>query len=282
MTTATYDGVMRANIEMHTRLADSYRGAEPHYRPENVALVKRRLSDLVQRTGATRLLDLGCGAGFMIDIARDLVGEIHGVDITPAMMSRIDTSGPARIEIFEADSGAFTPHGLYEIVTAYSFLHHLYDVTATCRTAFKALTEGGCFYADLEPNFYFWNALAPLERGGSYDPIVTREIEMVTYKDEDFEKSFGMAREVFHAAEWGKSELGGFREEELRETLLRVGFRAVDVQYHWFLGQSSLLNDPRYVHLDRHEFAAQMDAVLQRTLPLCRSLYKYLRIIATK
>ena len=47
-------------------------------------------------------------------------------------------------------------------------------------------------------------------------PIVRkREIEMVTYKDEDIEKNFGVDKDVFNAAEYGKNIKGGFRAEEL-------------------------------------------------------------------
>ena len=228
------------------------------------------------------MLDLGCGTGFMINLGRDLVEEIHGVDITPAMMAKVDRSGPAKIELFESDTGKFAPRGEYDVATAYSFLHHLYDIRPTCETAFKALKKGGAFYADLEPNFYFWQAIGGLKRDGAYDPMVKREIEMVTYKDEDIERNFGVPKQVFHDAEWGKNVTGGFREEDTRAMLLDVGFREVDVFYHWFLGQASLLNEERYAGEDRFHIAAAMDGMLQRSMPLSRQLFKYVGIVARK
>jgi hypothetical protein len=38
---------------------------------------------------------------------------------------------------------------------------------------------------------------------------------MVTYKDEDIEKNFGVSKDVFNTAEFGKNITGGFKEEEL-------------------------------------------------------------------
>ena len=185
--------VADANVELHTKLAASYNSCEPHFRAENVAKVEARLVSALDAGGRARLLDLGCGTGFMIDIAKRHVEEIHGVDITPAMIERVDRSGGALIELHLADTGRFEPEpGSFDVVTAYSFLHHLADVEPTLRTAARALHAGGVFYADLEPNSEFWSAIGALERGGEYDPILSREIEMVTFKDEDIERQFGV------------------------------------------------------------------------------------------
>ena len=83
--------VMRANIEVHTRMVDQY-NSEPHFRPENQAKVRKVLEELAARVGGGRLLDVGCGTGFMIHLAADLFEEIHGVDVTPAMMAKVDVS----------------------------------------------------------------------------------------------------------------------------------------------------------------------------------------------
>ena len=88
-----------------------------------------------------------------------------------------------------------------------------FDVKPTIETAFKALKTGGVFYADLDPNFYFWDQIDQLQRDGSYHSIVKREIEMVTYKDEDILNKFGVPCETFNDAEYGKNRLGGFKEE---------------------------------------------------------------------
>ena len=276
--------VIDANVALHTRMADDYRTCEPHFRPENRAKVKARLAALVAETNAKRMLDLGCGTGFLIDLARDLVPEIHGVDVTPAMLEKVDRSGPAKVEVFLGEAGAFAAQeGAYDLVTAYSFLHHLFDVTPVCRTAFRALRAGGRFYADLEPNFYFWDAIGRLERHGAYDAMVRREIEMTAHKDEDLERQFGVDRAVVRDAEYGKNALGGFREETLRELLTGIGFRRVEVFHHWFLGQAVLVNDESFGPVEaRFRHAEVMDGLLQRAMPLTRPLFKYLGVVAEK
>jgi SAM-dependent methyltransferase len=240
-------------------------------------------ADIFKETNATKMLDLGCGTGFLINIAKKYIKHIDGVDVTKEMLDKVDVTGEANINLFQHDTGSFpVKKGDYDVVTAYSFLHHLYDITPTLQTAFEALKPGGIFYNDLDPNFYYWEQINNLEREGNYNPIVKREIEMVTYKDEDIEKNFGVSKDDFNHAEFGKNIVGGFKEEILREKLLAVGFSKVEIFYFWFLGQASIINNPDMHKEESLKYAKSMDHSLQSVLPLSRHLYKYLGFKATK
>jgi len=283
-TSSEYDEVVAANVRLHTSMSDQYQTCEPHYRPENLAHVERKLLRAIDGIGARRMLDLGCGAGFMIEIAKPHLEEIHGVDATPAMLERVDRSGPATITLEQGDTGSVeVEDASFDVVTAYSFLHHLYDVGPTLATAAGALREGGRFYADLEPNAYFWRGIEQLERdGGDYDPIVAREIHAVAHRDEEIEAEFGVSAADFNRAEWGKSMLGGFTPEELREQILGAGFTTVDFSYEWFVGRGQIMNDESLPAQQRDVSVAAIDELLQRALPLSRGLFKYLGFVATR
>lgn len=280
-----YNEVIKANITVHSKIATLYKN-EPHFRPENISVVEAALKALVAETSATKLLDLGCGTGFMINLAKHHVRRIVGVDVTRAMLDQVDTTGPAKIELHEHDTGSFPAEaGAFDLVTAYSFLHHLYDIAPTCATAAKALRKGGKFYADLDPNFYFWEAIKELEgRPGKegYDPILSREIDAVAHKDDQMNEEFGIPTAVFNDAEYGKDVAGGFKEDVVRETLLKVGFTDVKFSYYWYLGQGLVVNDPARTPAERTANAALVDAVLQKVMPLSRNLYKYIGFVATK
>lgn len=281
--TLTHEQVMQANIELHSKLADAYNKNEPHFYPENVKKVDAIIARLVKETGARKVLDLGCGTGFMIDITKKHVTEIHGVDITTAMMDKIDRLGDCKIELHVGDACTFREGaGSFDLVTGYSFLHHLFDVNPVLETAYEALKSGGKAYFDLDPNFYFWDGVGTLDRAGTYDPIVKREIEMVTYKDEDIEAKFGIKGEVFNSAEFGKSYAGGFKEEAMTAMLRSIGFKQIEFFYHWFVGQGLMINDPALPKAQQMERAAIVDGLLQKALPLSRNLYKYVGFIATK
>ncbi len=281
--TGSHEAVLAANVELSAQLASSYNESEPHYRPENVARVAAKLEGVIAETGAERMLDLGCGTGFMIDIARTRIDRIHGVDARPAMIGRVDTeAGPAEVTIEVGDTGDVDlEEGTYDVVTAYSFLHHLYEVGPTLRTAARALRPGGKLYVDLEPNRHFWDAIAALDRAAPHDPIIEREIAMVA-DHEGVALDVGVDAETFNLAEWGKTERGGLGEEEMTSALAEAGFASQRFFYEWFVGQGQLINDPER---DRERALGDADVVsglLARAHPLSRPLFKYMGFVATR
>ncbi len=278
-----YKKVITANRKLHTILASSYNETEPHFKPENIAHVDRQLRKVFAVTNARRLLDLGCGTGFIINIAKKYVKEIDGVDVTEAMLARVDRSGDAAIRLHVADSGSFSvAEGSYDVVTAYSFLHHLYDIEPTLRNAAKALRLGGKFYSDLEPNFYFWRAISDLNPNDQYDFVVKREIDSVVEKDSEIQERFHVDKDTFNQAEYGKAFLGGFAHERLGEQLIAAGFRNVEVFYYWFLGQADLVNDSSRPRAEQVAAAEMFAETLIRGLPLTRHLFKYMGFVATR
>lgn len=109
-----------------------------------------------------------------------------------------------------------------------------------------------------------------------------REIESVTFKDEEIEAKFGVSREVFNHAEFGKDIAGGFKESVLRTALHEARFSRVDVHYHWFLGEGFLINSGTLPREQLQEQTAIVHDALQRALPASRNLFKYLGFVATK
>jgi ubiquinone/menaquinone biosynthesis C-methylase UbiE len=278
-----YQKVIDANQKLHTVLASSYNQTEPHFRRENIEHVDRQLSILCRATNARRLLDLGCGTGFIINIAKKYVQELDGVDVTDAMLQQVDRSGGAVIHLHLADTGSFpVKEASYDVVTAYSFLHHLYDIEPTLRNAAKALRPRGKFYADLEPNYYFWKAISDLDPNVHYDSMVKREIDSVVEKDIEIQARFHVDTDTFNHAEYGKSFLGGFSEEKLKEQLRKVGFTEVEISYYWFLGQAELVNDSRRSRAEQVSMANTLAEMLTRGLPLTRHLFKYIGFVATR
>ncbi len=281
-----YNEVIQANIAVHSKLASLYAKTEPHFRPENLAVVDGTLKRLAAETAAKSLLDLGCGTGFIINLAKHHVQRVVGVDVTRAMLDQVDTSGPAQIELHEHDTGSFAVEaGSFDLVTAYSFLHHLYDMKPTLKTAADALRQGGRFYADLDPNFYFWDAITKLQsapESSGYDPLVTREIDAVARQADQMNVEYGVPNSVINDAEYGKNVAGGFKEDAVRAALLEVGFTDATFTYYWYLGQALVVNDESKPREQRLADAALIGSVLRKVMPLSRHLYKYIGFVATK
>jgi ubiquinone/menaquinone biosynthesis C-methylase UbiE len=278
-----YKKVLDANVEVHTRLAKQYNVNEPHFRPENIERVSKRLSAVLHSKAGYRQLDLGCGTGFMINIGKQFSSSITGVDITKAMLDEVDTSGEALVKLVNQDTGSFVPEAQgFDFVTAYSFLHHLCDLAPTLKTAYTALRPGGVFYADLEPNWYFWQAISELNGDCFGSPLLEREISQVSFKDQDVNERFGIDPSTFNHAEYSKNISGGFREYDLRQLLLELGFSRVEVFYSWFLGQGAILNDARTERGKNAELCDRIESHLGSIMPVTRSLFKYLGFYAFK
>ena len=262
-------------------MADSYQREEPHYRPENKAKVRANLLRLAEQTGTARMLDIGCGAGFVIDQVSDIFDEVHGLDATRAMLDRVDTSsGNVTLHEGVAESLPFEDAS-FDLVTAYSVFHHLADHRPVLAEAARVLRPGGVLYIDLEPNRAFWQAIEQVEQShvdrlGDLDEIVSREVRAVLHIEDDVQQRFAIDPDVFRSAEYIKSELGGFDPAQFEEHAATAGFSSCSTTHEWFLGQGVVL------HGESPEAAQLVEYHLRRLLPLTAPLFKYLRFEATR
>ncbi len=280
----TKEGVLKANVELHTQLADVYNKDEPHWKPENIQIVRARLQYLKQAVGAADMLDIGCGTGFMIEVARPLgFATITGMDITPRMIEQVDGTGSAKVELILGDVSQIPrPDGSFEVATAYSFIDHLYDMPAVFREVNRTLKARGAFYAGLIPNEPYWTAINQLDPSLQYSESIAREIRHVSQKDSEINETYGVDQETFKIAEYQKNIRGGLSEVALREQLLEAGFTRVEFFYDWFLGQRKIHLDESLSVKERESRMALVEAVLREQLPVSRSLFKYLSFYAFK
>jgi ubiquinone/menaquinone biosynthesis C-methylase UbiE len=269
--------VIAANIAVHTAMAATYEEREPHFRPENKASVRSVLESISRRTGRGRLLDLGCGTGFVIDLARDLFDRIDGVDVTQAMLDRVDTSGGHVVLHRQPCESLSFDDATFDAATAYSFLDHLEDYSLVLREAFRVLRPGGVLYADLLPNRRFWESIASAAgRGGVSSPLVKREIEMLTSQPEMVERDYAVDADTFIAAEPWKTATRGIAAEEFTAITKDIGFASIDIRFQWYLGQGAIL------HGVGARGAELVETHLRDLLPVSESLFKYLRVELTR
>jgi ubiquinone/menaquinone biosynthesis C-methylase UbiE len=271
--------VIEANVLMHTRAAEKYKEIEPHYSPENIERVRCILKSLKGRTEGNSLLDVGCGTGFVIDIAKEYFKVIRGVDVTPAMIEKADTASPScdiKVEIAESENLPFKDH-TFDVCTAYALLHHLHDIQPTFNEIFRVLKSGGIFYSDLDPNAYFWEAISLLPSNAVYCHVLKREIDAVLNKEEELAKLYGIDKKTIQKAEYLKHVKGGFKEEELSKGLKAAGFSNFKIKYEWFLGEGNIIHDER-----TNASAGTMRSYFHEMLPLTRHLFKYVSIYAEK
>jgi ubiquinone/menaquinone biosynthesis C-methylase UbiE len=271
--------VLQANKELHTKLADVYKETEPHYRQENRERVEKLLISLAKTAGNESLLDIGCGMGFIIDIAKQHFRRIVGVDITEAMLEKVNCESNTcdiSVQISEIESMPFIDNS-FDVVTAYAVIHHLHELRPAFSEVFRVLKPGGFFYTDTDPNFYFWEAMRSLPESKNFSPIVQREYNAVWHKDKELEEKFGIPPEMLSVAETLKHDSGGFKAEDLESLLRSIGFSQVNVFYEWYIGEGHVIHSPAL-----SSCAEQIRGILNEQLPLSKHLFKYLRIMAKK
>lgn len=274
------DDVVTANVAVHSAMAATYNEREPHFRPENQQKVRAVLQDVSRTTNRGRLLDFGCGTGFIINLAKDLFDTIDGVDITQAMLDRVDlSSGNITLHNRRCEDLPFE-NASFDAATAYSFLDHLADYSLVLKEAYRVLRPGGIMYADLLPNKRFWDEINLIGERDGVDgvstPLVRREVQMLRSQHEMVESEYDIDGQTFLAAEPWKTATRGISSRDFAKIATDIGFSSVDVSFQWYLGQGNVL------HGQGEEDASKVDAYLRSVLPVSESLFKYLRVILTR
>lgn len=276
------DEALQANIYVHSFLANSGEyNKSPHFRPENQDKVRKILLRLTSMCPEkNKVIDFGCGTGFLINLMHDLFGEVHGIDITQDMMKQVDiSSGNVTLHECVAES---TPFGAetFDFATGYSFMDHLVDYRVFLLEAYRVLKKGGVFYSDLNPNREFISALAGVEKKTSglsaISPIVQREIQGALHNGKHYRESYGMDAALLEKAEPIKTHDKGFNAVEVLEVAQLIGFSDCRVEFEWFLGQAKVL------HEQSPEDSHKVEQYLNSVLPVSSHLFKYLRFVFVK
>jgi SAM-dependent methyltransferase len=277
----TREDVLRANIDIHTSFIDLYND-QPHFRPENkakVSAILQRLRDQIAPIvdGKARLLDMGCGTGFLLSLAAPLFDELRGVDVTQSMLDKVDlSSGKIALHCGPAEQTPFAD-ATFDLVTAYSFMDHLYDLRPFLAEVFRVLRPGGGFYSDQNANRGFWVAVAGVQGSpDDYSAIVRREMTFGLQPEEEYAKTRDFDPEAFRIAEYIKTREHGIDGEAVVAMAREIGFSEASVTYDWYLGQGKVM------HGQSPADAAVVEAYLREAAPLTNHLFKYLRFDLVK
>ncbi len=265
--------VHAANQRYHTAMADVYDETQPYFSPENRSRVQAILADLRGDRPTARLLDIACGTGFILRLAQGLFSHCVGLDFTPAMLARAPRGPGLGYVMATAESIPFR-EGSFDAVTAYSILHHMYDLPGMLAETRRVLRPGGWFYADESPNALCTRALHGAAGVEGLDEGLQAEIEAVLADHTRYTARFGLDEDTVRTAMYRKYAYGGLAEDDLRQTLEDVGFTEIRFSYRWVIGGSRLVREFGW------ERQQAVEAHLRSLLPLTRHLFKYVQVVA--
>lgn len=112
-----------------------------------------------------KILDVGCGCGFFLEIAKQKGWEVYGTEFAQNVVDECTAKG------FNMQLGSLEDVHLendtFDVIVSIEVIEHLTDPKATVKEMYRILRPGGCVYITT-PNF---NSLLRYRLGPKYDVI---------------------------------------------------------------------------------------------------------------
>lgn len=118
---------------------------------------QNRLSTLLERTQAGRLMEIGCGKGGFMRLAETHF-EVQGVDISRTAIDEIRPCFGDRVNVLNIEQRPL-PGENYEVIAAFNILEHLHQPHKAVDKLFRALSPGGLLFGSVPNNFGLVGAL---------------------------------------------------------------------------------------------------------------------------
>lgn len=109
-----------------------------------IALGRRLGEKAIRHLGRPpgRLLEVGCGPGFLLEGARQAGWDVAGLDFTPSFVEEASRRG-IDVECAAPADSDYLRAGGYDAIFLFNVLEHLYDPLDALRKCFSALVPGG-------------------------------------------------------------------------------------------------------------------------------------------
>lgn len=129
----------------------------------------RRYHELLDGMEAYResgnLLDVGCGAGYFLAVAKERGWNVFGTEYSPAAITLCEKKG-IRMEQGALSKGTF--EGItFDVITSFEVLEHIHEAHSDLNWISSKLRKGGLFYATT-PNF---NSINRYQQKAAYNVI---------------------------------------------------------------------------------------------------------------
>jgi ubiquinone/menaquinone biosynthesis C-methylase UbiE len=165
------------------------------------------------------LLDIACGAGFVLRACRNLFDKSTGIDISEEMVKCAaqfcDVS-----EVRDCTNTGYAPE-TFSFATCFAGLHHLADLKSLMQEVHRILVPGGVFYSDHDMELHFYKRFRlPL---GVYRRLCGGE--------NHYKKMDGITDEIYNLTEYNAN---GIDSLEMAAVMKEIGFSEVNLYYHWY------------------------------------------------
>ena len=104
-----------------------------------------------------KILDIGCGTGYLfLEFLRRRF-EVTGIDLSPEMLAALGDKIPSPLKtkanLINSNASDYLSHNkeAFSLISMSAFLHHLFDYEAVLKMACSALQQGGVLLIFFEP-----------------------------------------------------------------------------------------------------------------------------------
>jgi len=144
--------VREANITYYDSVAEVYENEieqAVHQSEFNQKRMDQMVKSLAEKTKKELFLDLGCGTGNVLKFGKKHFRKAVGIDISFNMLKQAKKNN---LEVIQGDI-LFLPFkpSLFDVVSIFSVLHHLYDYQQIFNQITRVLKTGGYLYSDWDP-----------------------------------------------------------------------------------------------------------------------------------
>ncbi|MCK4223701.1 MAG: methyltransferase domain-containing protein [candidate division Zixibacteria bacterium] len=247
--------VREANIAYYDAVAEVYEDEVEqaiHQSDSNQKRVDEIIKGLSEKTQKGLFLDLGCGTGNVLKLGNKHFKRAIGVDISFNMLKGARQNN---LEVIQADTLSLPfKSSLFNTVSIFSVLHHLYDYLQIFKQINRVLKSDGYLYSDWDPtkqpviderkiSWWIYRIYRRLYR---YLPPPLKLTEQTTEFDTrggdiqkapiDFLKMRPDLKEIRVKAEFHEQKKGaerGIDVDKLKGSLMKNGFSNIQPTFHW-------------------------------------------------
>jgi SAM-dependent methyltransferase len=151
--------LIESSIRRYGRAHRRYDAAHPEiFNPVEQARLRGALERATDTAPGTRALDFGCGSGNLTRHLLELGMEVTAADVSPEFLHAVERrfGGAVRTLRLNGRDLAGVADGAFDLVAAYSVLHHIPDYLGAVRELSRVARPGGVVYIDHEANDGFW------------------------------------------------------------------------------------------------------------------------------
>ena len=219
--------VTQANKKFYDAVAKDYEAIDGRRSIEVLCWLTNKISKVSKCTQRNTILDIGCGAGFVLKCSDGIFKKKYGIDISRNILQDINLTDGI-VVCGDSYSLPFKDNSM-DVVVAFAALHHFYNITPVLSEVFRVLKSGGIFYSDHDMDKNFVKRFGVLLK--LYRAVFNMGDKYVNVSKKITKKLYSLSE--IHS--------DGIESDKALLDLRGMGFKDISVCYHWF-GLSFLFN----------------------------------------